>query len=405
MALFLALMPAFALAQAPSAVGLKIGDGRLHPFLEVEGRYDSAVGFFNPPNPSPELIFTFRPGLKFDLSNKATSVKLNAAVEYLLFSGLLSPASRNLSRFQANAGLEAAFNRDGAVEFQIGDNFVRSDRTQNPVVGVGVLSYFNQVHAALPIHPGGGALEFAPRVTWAVEFFEPLLTGAVGGCVAGDITCDPSLLNQMNYSNLGFALANRWKFLPKTALILDLGYDLRLYWNPNTQNPQTSLFRAQTGIVGLITPRITLTLLGGVVHDFGVTGATSPSGQVEVSYIPTDLTTLSLGYVRNVMPTPIFGLFADDRGYFTARVGFLGGKLNLVGNASIDYYSFYGSTATGGAGRNDVLLAAGLGPVYTPIPWLTIGAGYNISSRSSSATVQTINFIRHEASLRLAAQY
>ena len=133
-------------SQTPgSALGLKIGDGRLHPFLDVGATFDSAVGYFNRNSAgtailSPELIFDFRGGARFDLQTNSTAIGFNGALEYLFYSGLLSPSSRALSRFQANVGLETAFNKDGAVEVGLGDNFLRSDRTQNPVIGVGVLS-------------------------------------------------------------------------------------------------------------------------------------------------------------------------------------------------------------------------------------------------------------------------
>ena len=213
-----------AVSEVPSSPGVKIGDGRLHPFLDVTGRYDSAVGFFNTdaagkPASSPEIVLGFRGGTRFELSNDSTNIGFNGAVEYLYYTGALSPVSKNLSRVQANVGIETAFNRDGAVEVQVGDNFVRSDRTQNPVIGVGVLSLFNEAHIAAPIHPGGRALEITPRVGWSVEFFNPLLTGTVAGCAAGDITCDPNSLSQMNYSSLNFGLQGRYKFLPKTAIM------------------------------------------------------------------------------------------------------------------------------------------------------------------------------------------
>ncbi len=398
-------------AQAqPNAIGFKIGEGRLHPFLDVEGRYDSAVGFFNRdaagnPIPSPEIVLGFRGGTKFDLSTDSTNVGFTGALEYLYYTGALSPSSRNLSRLQANVGLETAFNKDGAVEVQVGDNFNRSDRTQNPVIGVGVLSLFNEVHIALPIHPGGRALEITPRVGWGIEFFDPLLTGAVSGCTAGDITCNPATLGQMNYSNLNFALSGKYKFLPKTAFILDSGFDYRTYWVPTATNRPANVLRVQGGLTGLISPRISLTLLAGVAHDFGLSNATAPIGQLQVSYIPTDLTTLSIGYVRNVLPTPVFGVFADDRGYLSARIGLMDGRLNLNGDVSVDYFSFYGTATTGTGGRNDFVVSGRVGPTFAITRWLDISAAYGLSFRTSSATVSTVNYTRHEAMLRLTLHY
>lgn len=406
------LLGTLAFAQSQNgAVGLKIGEGRLHPFLDVGATYDSAVGYFNRNSAgeailSPELIFDFRGGTRFDLQTNSTTIGFNGALEYLFYSGLLSPSSRALSRFQANVGLETAFNKDGAVEFDLGDNFLRSDRTQNPVIGVGVLSLFNEVHVQAPIHPGGRALEITPRVGWAVEFFDPLLTGAVAGCAVNDITCNPNTLGKMNYSNLNFALTGRYKFLPKTAVVLDSSFDYRTYFDPTSTNRAANVFHVQAGLNGLISARISLTVMAGVVHDFGPSNATAPIGQLQVSYIPTDLTTISIGYVRNVLPTPVYGVFADDRGYLTVKIGFLDGRLTLNGDVGVDYFSFYGVPTTGPAvGRNDFLVGGRVGPSFAITNWFDVSAGYGLSFRTSSVRVSTVNYIRHEALLRLTLHY
>src|SRR3990167_1975237 len=189
MALLGVLVSAPSFAQVAKAPGFKVGEGHLHPFLEIDGRFDSLVGRFTPGLDSAEIVLHFRGGAKFDLDTPSTLVNFNGALEYLWYTGLISPSSTQLSAdgrgFRTNVGLDTKFNRDGVAEVQLGDNLVRSDRTQNPAFAVGVLSLFNNVYLAVPIHPGGRALEVTPKVAWGVEFFEPLLGGIVTGCVAG----------------------------------------------------------------------------------------------------------------------------------------------------------------------------------------------------------------------------
>ncbi len=175
-------------AQVGKAPGFKVGEGRLHPYLELDGRYDSLVGYFERDaagnvKPSPEIVLHARPGLKFDLESPATLIKFNGAAEYLWFTGLLSPGSKALSRFHANVALDTKFNRDGAVEVNLGDNLVRSDRTQNPAAGVGVISLFNNVYLSAPIHPGGRALEVTPKVAGKIGAYHGKFT-AHGGAGA-----------------------------------------------------------------------------------------------------------------------------------------------------------------------------------------------------------------------------
>ena len=395
----------------PSPVGFKVGDGRLHLLGEIDSRFDSLVGRFSSLNANdPEIIFVPRLGASFGVETPSTLVKFNANAEYLIFSGILTPQSRQLSRLQALVGLDTEFNRDSPVSVQIGDTFSRSDRTQNAAAGIGVISLFNALYLAVPIRPGGRALEFTPRITWGVEFFEPLLTGLTS-CQPTDVTCNPSLLSTMSYSNLNFALTSRYKFLPKTAALLDINFDYRTYWNATaTTNPPANIIRGRLGLAGLITPRFSATILAGVAYDLGVTRAIAPIGQAELTYLVGDTTSVSIGYNRDLLPVPAFGAFANDRGYLNARIGFLQDRLQLNGTASVDYFTFFRASMMPGLGtaaRNDLLIGFNVGPTFIVTSWFVVGATYGLGYRTSPQQVtQTgINFIRHEANLRLTFRY
>lgn len=392
------LLAATASAQVQKAPGFKIGEGRLHPFFEIDGRFDSLVGYFNALQPSPEIILHFRPGLKFDLDTPSTFVSFNGAPEFLWYTGALSPGSVGLSRFQANVGLDARFNRDGAVEFQIGDNLIRSDRTQNPAQGVGAISLFNNLYVAAPIHPGGRALEITPKVAWSVEFFEPLLTGTVPGC-NGNVLCDTSLVARSNYSNLNFGANGRWKFLPKTAFMLDVNADWRTYFAGMGVQADKVIFRAQAGLVGLISPRIAVTLVGGYAGDWSANFHTGIAN-AEFSYTVSEQTRVAVGYARNMVPVPIVGAMIDDRGYARGGLSLLGGRLQLNAQVSADYLTFIVMPV-----RNDFLLSVNVGPTVTITSWFDVSASYGLTFRTSTVTLPTLNFPRHEAILRLNFHY
>lgn len=409
--LLAALIAVPALAQVPMAPGVKVGEGRLHPFLQVDGRFDSLVGYFNVVNgigqPSPELILHVRPGLRFDLSNDSTMVAFDGAAEYLWYTGVLSPSSTQLSRFQANVGLDARFNRDGAAEVQISDRLTRSDRTQNPAAGVGVISLYNNVRLAVPIHPGGRALEITPSVNFGVEFFDPLLTGTISGCSATDVTCNPNTVGQMNYGNLGFGLSGRWKFLPKTALVLDAAFDYRLYFNSTTANLPGMVLRVQTGLIGLISPRISVTLLAGYGGNLAYDTATmtsgphSPIGHAELAYLPTENTRVALGYMRTVQAVSVAGSFIDDRGYLQGRLGLFGGRFTLTADVSVDYFWYFRPVV-----RNDTIVSVGAGPSVIITSWFDVSASYRLGMRTSTnAALQSVNYVRHEALLTLNLHY
>lgn len=399
-----------AAAEVPAAPGFKIGEGRLHPYLSLDGRFDSVVGFFNVvggvAQPSPEIIFQVRPGLKFDLTNDSTLVSFDGAAEYLWYTGLLSPPSTQLSRFQANVGLDTAFNKTGAVEVQVSDRLTRSDRTQNPAAGVGVISLYNNARLALPIHPGGRALEVTPSVGFGVEFFDPLLTGTITGCMPGDPTCNPAQVAQMNYGNLTFGLGGRWKFLPKTALVLDANFDYRLYFTAGAANLPGMVLRVQAGLIGLISPRISVTLLAGYGGNLAYDAAAMANGphtpivHVEFAYLPTEATRLALGYVRTIQPVSSLGSFIDDRGYLQGRLALIGGRLLLNAEVAADYYWYFRPTP-----RNDLILSVGAGPTFIVTSWFDVTATYRLSLRDSTTTAQSVNYFRHEALLNLNFHY
>lgn len=412
LALSVALLGAPAFAQIAKAPGFKVGEGRFHPFFELDGRFDSLVGRFNPGIDSPEIVFHFRGGAKFDLDTPSTLVNFNGAAEYLWYTGILSPGSVALSAdgrgLRANVALDTRFNRDGAVEFQVGDNLVRSDRTQNPALAVGALSLFNNLYVGVPIHPGGRALEITPKFAWSVELFEPLLTGIVPGCAVGS-PCDPAQLPNSNYNNLNFGLNGRWKFLPKTAFLVDVNSDYRLYFNPAaTGNANRFLFRAQAGLAGLISPRIAVTLLAGYGGDFTNGSIHTVIGTAEFSYTVTERSRIAVGYMRNTLPIPRVGTGIDDRGYLRGSVGLIQDRLLLNAQVAADYFTFLGDPVNPmmpapNPLRNDFLLSVSAGPTFTVTSWFDVSANYTFSLRTS--TIPQNNFPRHEVTLRLALHY
>jgi hypothetical protein len=101
-------------------------------------------------------------------------------------------------------------------------------------------------------------------VGWGVEFFKPLGALVPVGC--DDPSCDPALVDRFNYSNLRTALEARWRFLPKTAVVVDTQFNLRNYLQGPT--PEALLFSARAGLAGLITPKISVTALLGYGKDF-----------------------------------------------------------------------------------------------------------------------------------------
>lgn len=413
---FIAIVALFAscvaLGQVEKPNGIKIGDGRLHPYLDLEGRYDSAVGYFgNPATLQGDIAVRFRPGLRFELLGNDNVVNFNGNAEYVLYTGAFSSGTREASRFQTDIGLDAAFNKTGAIEFQIGDQLVRSDRTNNPLVTIGLLSLYNNLRIAIPIHPGGGALEFTPKAAWAVEFFEPLIGGnQPPPCQPGDPTCQSNLAYTMNYSNLNVGLGARWRFLPKTAVVFDGTVDYRTYFNV-VGRPST-LMKLQVGLAGLISSKISVLLLAGYARDLVFIPPTPPAtvfnpaqtfiAQAELGILLSDVTTFKIGYVRTLTPVPVYGVFGDDRGYLEGKTSI--GRFSLLGSAAFDFLTFYGDPP-----RQDTIFSLGIRPSVAIFSWFSVSLAYNLNLRFSKLvgvlTPPGADFARHEVILGLNFSY
>jgi hypothetical protein len=405
------LGPGVAWAQEPPIAsggnGFKVGDGRLHPFFDLELRLDSAVGYFpdpTTPDPndltatlSPELVLRLRPGLKLEVPSSKMALNASGRLEYVRYTGLLTQQSTYASHLEGAADVTAHFNPQGQVSFILADQFIRSDQTRNAALGAGVLSLFNELRASVPIRPGGGAIEITPKAAWGVEFFDPIGLATPVGCVEG--VCDPVTVDAFDYTNLNGGVEARWRFLPKTALVLDANLDLRSYLQ-DTASPDALLLRAMAGLAGLVSSKIAVTAKAGWGYNLSGTAGSTFIAQLEGNYLFSPTMTFKGGYVRMLNPVASYGLFQDNRGFAEARALF-GGKMVLHGYLAADFLSFYDPTRP----RSDTLLTLDVGPEYQFKPWLVGAAGYLLSSRSSSVTGAGLNFTRHEGYLRLTVVY
>jgi hypothetical protein len=385
--------------------GIKVGEGRLHPYFDFEMHYDSAAGFFDTTGGTsslkPELIAHFRPGLRLEVPMSMSAVSLDGNVDYLWYTGLLTQGSSSASRLQAAADATAQVNQGGAVEFDFGDHFARSDRTTNVATGIGVLSLFNDAHIHLPIRPGGRALEIVPNAGFSFETFKAISSVIPPNCDVGDINCDPAAVNKMNYQNFRFGLDARWKFLPKTAFTFENRVDTRSYSDASV-NPSAFLLKSALGIAGLISPKVATVIKLGWAQDFKTTSSHAFIALAELSYLMSETSNFKIGYLRTMEPVPTYGTYRDDRGYLEARF-FLNGRLTLHGAFAFDAVSFF-PTATLAA-RSDKAVTLDLGPEYQFAKWFIGAAGYILSTRSSNLPSDSYNFTRNEAYVRATFIY
>jgi len=394
--------------------GIRIGPGRLHPYFDLEGRYDSAAIYVpsaSDPNAlelKPEILMHFRPGFRLDVPGTDVTFGLNGYYDYVWYTGLLTSGSSSASRSEAGADMHAEINREGAVEFDVADRFARSDRPQDIGLGVAVISLYNQLRLVAPIHPGGRAFEVRPHGEYAVEFFSGYsgIPAGIGPCPPGtnctSLTSDPSASDYQNYAG---GLDIHWKFLPQTALVFESNFEGRSYFHPEGVNGSPApvapgkILKLLAGAQGLVTPKIQAILKAG--YAIGFDGAASTFiGQAEMTWNPNELSALTLGVLRDVNNAVGAASATDLRFYLNTKT-FLIGRLGLHGNFSYDLIAF-----TQGRGQNDQLFTVDLGPDYAIARWFILSAGYVFTKRSSDyAQSLPLNYSRNEAYLRLTFTY
>ncbi|MCY1045009.1 hypothetical protein OV208_27090 [Corallococcus sp. bb12-1] len=401
-----ALLPLTAQAQvmggrAPGGNGIKVGNGRLHPTLDLETRLDSGVGYFRDqgtgplsPDLSGELALHVRPGLMLDVPSQKLALSLRGNLDYVAYTGLLTAGSSAASYLGGQADLALRFDPEGTLSVEVGDQLTRSDRTRQVALGAGILSLYNEARVRAQWKPGGGALELTPALVYAMEFFEPLGGLPAVGCTEAE--CDPLAASQFNYGNLRLGVEGRWRFLPKTALVADTGLTYRGYFN-DTTTPSAALLHAMAGVAGLVSPRITLTAKAGWSQNLGAGGGGTVVAMAEGTYLWGPTLTLKGGYLRAFEPVAAYGTFRDDRIYAEAR-SLMGARLALHAAGAVDFLSFAGD-------RGDTVVSLDLGPEYQLRPWLMGSAGYMLTSRSSSLEASGLNYTRNEVYARLSATY
>ncbi len=431
-ALLLVSVPSPALAQAssdgaegtpealsgekPQENGFKIGPGRLHLYITEELEYNSAAVVLPTSGASGgtlqgEMILHTRPGLNLEIDGDNNSFGLNGDVDYLWYTGWITPGDGNASRLDAAADLHGSFNKNGAIGFNVGDTFSRSANSYTPSVPVGVISLYNQARLEIPIRPGGRALEFVPHVAYGVELFTQYsgVTPGNPACSDPSSPCNPANLSKYNYQDLTSGLDVRLKFLPETAFLFTSSYDARFYSNTTT-NPNASELKLQVGLAGLITTKLALIFKVGWAQGFGDGHLSTVIGQAEVTWHATELATLAVGFLRDVNPVSGNGSYIDDRPYINGKI-FLGGRLSLSLTAAYDFFDFAQGdptippTPAGTTSRSDTQLSGNLLCEYQVLRWFIVGAGFLVAHRTSTDPIETLNYTQWEPYVQVTFTY
>jgi hypothetical protein len=405
-------------AQAAFGNGIRVGgaEGRLHPFVELELRYDSNVATYFQPDQQigGDLILHVRPGLELKVPGDSVAVDLRALLDWAQYFGVQDSITTDLSNLYANVDLGVGFNRKGQLGLELDEKFVRSNQPTVYSVAAGTISNYNDFTLSLPWRPGGGAMTVTAAGDWSVESFDAFKKAEVCGPSSTNPFCNTAYLSDLGYNNVGAALNASWKFLPKTAAILDLSWFDRIP-NSTLYSIAGTGLRAQAGATGLVTAHLAATVKAGYATTLGLSldPAAVPQGDlstfgtwlalVSAEWIPSSFSTLKLTFQRDLGFDPgiTWALYTNTHVTLQGKSKF---NSLLTGAISADW---------GQLGYRDA--ASSTSDVLTVKPslqaelnrWLMLELAYQYTDRSTDAPAPPPgwNYTKHEAWLRGVVTY
>ncbi|MFB6373622.1 MAG: hypothetical protein ABEN55_11010 [Bradymonadaceae bacterium] len=324
-----------AAAAAGPGDGLKAGNLKLHPRLTLSGGYDTNVFRLSEgetPNGRPlrAPVLNISPGLSVTTIDP-TNFKLEFDGELTweqYFSSI--PALRRQSGLAGNSDFGLTLNHDGGVSFKVEDNFTYENIPPNSSNGQNFNELTNRVGGVLGIHPGERIFQL--DLGYGYKIFRYYT---------------PALLD-LDRDKHQFDLDLTWRFLPKTAFVLQGDFDIIQYESPfrgvqsnrvprrdKLPNVNSMPLKVKGGLSGLLTPRISLRLLGGWAEGFYDTG---PSFNGFIAHTSASYrfgqkklgSKIQLGYERNFKDANISNYSAEHRGFLNFTHNFFDKKFGYT---------------------------------------------------------------------------
>lgn len=375
--------PAASVQQSDGDNGIRVGEGRLHPFASVDTHY-----VVNPGRVSEsrrDEVFPDRP-------NSDGYVEATGGLEYQLPSptlelNFLGQASTNqyfefseeLSGINALVETDLTGFKGKPFEFRLNAGYIRSQQPANQTVLSTVDHNDVKGGAGITIRPGGGALTISADYNIYYQHYDDSDDNRL-------VLGDPDLFNQLRQSP---SLRIGWKFLPKTSVFAEARMDITRYPDDDQNvNFDANNLAAYIGISGAITTRLSLLAKIGYGNAFtdNEVDVLPLLGQLELGYFVSATAKVKGGFLRRISPQPFFGFVNENTFYTGWNQSFGAVQLDITGEAG--FYE-YGDVRTVGPGsgddaRSDFFVGAGIAISYAMTDWLTLGVGNNFELRESN---------------------
>jgi hypothetical protein len=377
--------------------GVKISDSLVfHPGVEVAGHFDS--------NPLLDLA-TLSPQRR---TNGDGTVSASRTAEFRLktavsFREYLS-GNENVKQMRAlelDAGIMLALFPQSLFSVDISDDFARTVQPRYGEVSDTIARDSNRATLKLKLTPGGGRLQFALGYSNNLDVFEdPDLAGA----------------NKM-FHEIQFNA--KWKILPKTAIQLDVIEQIYDYFNPGggsysnltIQKAESAPLRIYFGLLGLITPSLSILAKIGYGNGFAQNNAVSYNhmlGIFELGYQFGPFAKFKLGY-EHLFQDAIFASYYTDELVYVGYDHIIASRFILFARGEYRFRKYEGlPTGVGATSISQNLVGLSLGADYQIKDWIYVGLGYDLQVQNRSGAASSTyapNFTKHQIFGKVGVSY
>jgi hypothetical protein len=403
-----------------TTTGIQVSDGVLmHVGIGAEAGYDTNV-FYQDTGTVGSPIFRVTPYA--DITNASRTgatpsglgFNARAALQYRRYSGADASLDPYRNAWMPIAGLSVGTSATPTLSFNFSDTFVRiEDAPYNP--GQFPLQRDNNLAAAeMKWSPGGGRISALLRYTNGVDIFED---------------ADLSYANSLTQALM---LDGSWKWLPKTALFLQVqqGYVTYLNEAAAAAHGKSHSFPllASGGLRGLITEKTSLVLSLGYSETFNscssvlalcpqTTGLGHFYARLEGTTRPTLTSRIVLGYVRDFQNSVISTFYYNDSLY-ASYVQQLGARFAIDLSGRYSHKDYQGFIPIGGGTvqpRVDNSIGVGLTADYFVQNWAYAGLGYSLAANFSDYSIpapagtggpsNSVSYVKQQVFARLGVTY
>lgn len=399
--------------------GFLLSDGALlHGGLTVEGGYDSNIFYNDKGSETGSPLLRVSPFL--DFTNTARTGEVPSGLFFDVRAGLTyreylssDPDVTRLRSVSPTVSANVEHNSRGTLAFGFSDTFARlQDAPYLKAERTMIVRDTNTAAAQLRLSPGGGRIQGVIRLTNMIDWFEQ----------DSQLTAANSMTNEL-------MLDASWRWLPKTALYLQVRQGYVLYFDPNApgstalvsggMGKQTSFpLRAVLGVRGLVTEKTSIALAlgyqnafysGGVnTTSYGFLGSTTAVG--ELTYLPIFQARFVLGFHHDFQNSVVGNFYYNDGGYVSVSYQ---SPARVVGQlwGSYDYRRYRGlPDLNGGPGtRNDNFIQAGALLDYHLKSWCFVGISYSLANNQSDAPMVELasgaDYTKHQVFARVGVTY